>query len=280
MGREAGRYCRGTIGRNSPSVYSWASPEFKLDGIGRPQARRLLAGRTQAASRFAIARCGAPGLAVRMKRLLALLLALGLVHRALAGGDVAEIRAKAEQNDPVAQKDLGILYANGTGVPKDSAEAVKWLRRAAEQGNAPAQKNLGLMYANGTGVAKDSAEAVKWFRKAAEQGYPKALFRMGAAYESGVGVPRDSTEALKWFRKAAERGDAATLAYLGQMHTKGTGGVPVDLVRAHTWLSIAAAKGHENARDTLVKLEAEMTAGQITEARQLARAYFDGMPGK
>ena len=236
--------------------------------------------RTGAASGFAIAHGGGSGPIVRMKRPLALLLALGLVHRALAGGDVAEIRARAEQNDAVAQKDLGILYANGTGVPKDSVEAVKWLRRAAEQGNAPAQKNLGLMYANGTGVAKDSAEAVRWFRQAAEQGYPKALFRMGAAYDTGVGVPQDRAEALKWFRRAAERGDAATLAYLGQMHTKGTGGVPVDLVRAHTWLSIAAAKGHDKARDTLVKLEAEMSAGQITEARQLARAYFDGMQGK
>ena len=62
------------------------------------------------------------------------------------------------------------MYANGLGVAKDEAEAVKWYRKAAEQGNAYGQNNLGKMYANGLGVAKDEAEAVKWFRKAAEQG--------------------------------------------------------------------------------------------------------------
>ena len=40
----------------------------------------------------------------------------------------------------------------------------------AEKGNAPAQFNLGLMYDNGRGVPKDEAEAVKWYRKAADQG--------------------------------------------------------------------------------------------------------------
>ena len=43
------------------------------------------------------------------------------------------------------------MCANGIGVPKNDAEAVKWFRLAAEQGLARAQHNLGLMYANGTG---------------------------------------------------------------------------------------------------------------------------------
>lgn len=34
------------------------------------------------------------------------------------------------------------------------------LRKAAEQGNAEAQFNLGLMYANGIGIPKDGKEAV------------------------------------------------------------------------------------------------------------------------
>ena len=36
----------------------------------------------------------------------------------------------------------------------------------AEQGDASAQFNLGLMYANGEGVLKDDAEAVRWYQLA------------------------------------------------------------------------------------------------------------------
>ena len=46
---------------------------------------------------------------------------------------------------------------------KDDVEAVKWYRRAAEQNDAMAQSNLGGCYAKGQGVAKDEMEAVKWY---------------------------------------------------------------------------------------------------------------------
>lgn len=45
---------------------------------------------------------------------------------------------------------------------------------AAEQGDPVAQYNLGNMYANGRGVPKDDGNALAWFRKAAEQGQPNA----------------------------------------------------------------------------------------------------------
>ena len=57
---------------------------------------------------------------------------------------------------------LGVMYANGRGVLKDEAEAVRWYRLAAEQGHAGAQYNLGLMHAKGEGVLKDSVLAHMW----------------------------------------------------------------------------------------------------------------------
>ena len=38
-------------------------------------------------------------------------------------------------------------------------QAVEWFRLAADQGDASAQFNLGVMYANGTGVGQDSIDA-------------------------------------------------------------------------------------------------------------------------
>ena len=37
---------------------------------------------------------------------------------------------------------------------------------SAEAGEAAAMFNLGVMYENGQGVPKDAAEAVRWFHKA------------------------------------------------------------------------------------------------------------------
>jgi TPR repeat protein len=40
---------------------------------------------------------------------------------------------------------LGVMYANGDGVPQDFAEAAKWFRKAADQGDTEAQSNLKLL---------------------------------------------------------------------------------------------------------------------------------------
>ena len=53
---------------------------------------------------------------------------------------------------------------------KDDAQALAWFRKSADQGYALAQVSLGVIYAEGLGVPKDDAQAVAWFRKAADQG--------------------------------------------------------------------------------------------------------------
>ena len=41
-----------------------------------------------------------------------------------------------------AQLNLGLIYAQGQGVPQDYKEAIKYFRLSAEQGNADAQMVL------------------------------------------------------------------------------------------------------------------------------------------
>jgi TPR repeat protein len=90
------------------------------------------------------------------------------------GVDVAEMTRKAEQGYAIAQYNLGVMYANGRGVPKDYVEAVKWWSKAAEQGHAAAQYNLGSMYDNGEGVPEDDAEAYAWWNVAEAGGHKSA----------------------------------------------------------------------------------------------------------
>ena len=61
----------------------------------------------------------------------------------------------AEQGDAKAQFSMGVMYAQGQGVPQDYNAAAQWYRRAAEQGDAVAQSILDAMYAMGQNVPPD-----------------------------------------------------------------------------------------------------------------------------
>jgi TPR repeat protein len=74
------------------------------------------------------------------------------------------LRPFAAQGDAIAQFDLGMMYRQGNGVPKDQREAAKWIRAAAELGYANAQSVLGDMYRFGSGVSSSFKEAQKWKR--------------------------------------------------------------------------------------------------------------------
>ncbi len=76
-------------------------------------------------------------------------------------------RPLAEDGDPKAQYQLGVMYYRGEGVRQSYDEAAEWYRRAAEGGDADAQFNLGLMYANGIGLDRDYVSAHVWFTLAA-----------------------------------------------------------------------------------------------------------------
>ena len=79
---------------------------------------------------------------------------------------------RANAGSREAQNKLGVIYADGTLVPVDHAEAAKWYRLSAEQGHAIAQYNLGLAYATGKGVPEDFVEAYGWLSIAVAGGGP------------------------------------------------------------------------------------------------------------
>ena len=52
----------------------------------------------------------------------------------------------------------------------DYDTALREFRLLAEQGHAQAQVNLGIMYSQGRGVPKDTVQAYRWYTLAANQG--------------------------------------------------------------------------------------------------------------
>jgi TPR repeat protein len=159
-------------------------------------------------------------------------------------------RVDAEQGNPAAEYDQGLVELLGQGVPQDYVKAAQWFRKAAEQGHVDAQYNLGVMYALGEGVPQDYAQAAQWFRGPAEQGNTDAQSRLGSAYANGEGVPQDYAQAAKWYRKAAAQGDIPAQNNLGAMYTDGEG-VSQDYAQAVRWYQAAAEEGSTAAQYNL-----------------------------
>lgn len=72
---------------------------------------------------------------------------------------------------------------------------------------------------------------------------------------------------------AAQTGAPDALFELGMLYATGRD-VDADLVVAHKWFNLAAARGNESARTYRVELSREMSADQIAEAQKLAREWL------
>ncbi len=70
------------------------------------------------------------------------------------------------------------------------------------------------------------------------------------------------------------RGSIAALYDLGVAFSTASHGVAADLVEAHKWFNIAAARGHEEAAWCRADVAEEMTAREIAEAQRRAREWL------
>ncbi|MEM9311014.1 MAG: hypothetical protein AAGA34_06160 [Pseudomonadota bacterium] len=73
---------------------------------------------------------------------------------------------------------------------------------------------------------------------------------------------------------SAARGNVSAFFDLGVVYSTGSGGVPSDLIEAHKWFNIAAARGHEDAAVCRADVSDEMTAREIAEAQRRARQWL------
>lgn len=210
-----------------------------------------------------------------------------LIGFAAEANDYVEVatwsRRLAELGNSFGQYEIGLLYAEGKGVPRDQTQALGWLQRAAsqhdftaglarkyleqlknpgptptppgfdairrkaEEGDAEAQNKLGELYRDAKGALKDDAQAVAWFRKAAEQGYAAAESNLADIYLEGKGVPLDQELSVYWLRRAAEHGDASSEVALSRVYFNGMFGVQRDDALGLRWLTRAADAGYAAA---------------------------------
>lgn len=80
------------------------------------------------------------------------------------------------------------------------------MKRYAEQGNPRAQTNLGVMYRDGEGTSIDYKQALLWAKKAADQNYPDGQYLLGSLYVTGDGGKDDYKKGIALVRLAAKNG--------------------------------------------------------------------------
>jgi hypothetical protein len=193
---------------------------------------------------------------------------------------VASLLQSAEKGDAVAQKNLGVIYHNGQGVPQNDGLAVTWSRKAAEQGNPDAENNLASAYYLGQGVGQDYTQALHWYREAAEQGDPPAQNSLGSMYHDGQGVPQNYAQALYWFHKGAEEGYAPAQVNLGISYYHGQG-VPRDYADAYFWLALAASEkvnggvNNEDIKRWRDDAASHLTPTELAQVQERMRKWID-----
>jgi TPR repeat protein len=118
---------------------------------------------------------------------------------------LTELSAEAKREKPEAMHLLGMMYAEGLGVQRDDAQALKLFEKAAGAGYAPSQGMLGMFYAQGRNVVRDNAKSVEWTRRAAENGDALSQYMMGVRSLDGLGMTKNPEDAVSWFGGAAEQ---------------------------------------------------------------------------
>ena len=85
----------------------------------------------------------------------------------------------------------------GGGVTKDVQKALALFKKASIGGHPKAATELGSVYFNGTGVPKDWAAAAQWYEIGADRGDAWAAAKLAFIYSKGPANLRDMDKAVR-----------------------------------------------------------------------------------
>ena len=197
----------------------------------------------------------------------------------------------AEQNDVIAQYNLGVIYEKGQYVRQDIDKAIYYYTLAAKQNDPNAQFNLGLIYANEFDIRQDLIEAIHYLSLAASQNHPQAQaqieliyseneylrrrpsydpendFILGLAYERGDSLDRDISKAIYYYSRAAKNNHKESMFSLGLLYYDGEY-IQKDISKAIYYFSLAANQNEPISQSILgsIYYEGEYVKRDVNKA--------------
>jgi uncharacterized protein len=166
-------------------------------------------------------------------------------------------KAAAQAGDTQGMWQLYGAHNNGNwGVPKDDAEAIRWVRTAAELGDIRAMNALASEHQRGSRVPRDEVAAMSWWRRAADAGDGEAMTKVAYGYLNGTGgVPRNVAEGVRWTRAAVDAEEVEAASWLAGWYENGERGFARNPTEATAiWRRLARSANPETADAALYML--------------------------
>ncbi len=202
---------------------------------------------------------------------------------------VSSLQYAAEHGHGFALWQLGRMYEEGDGVPRDRYRAFEYFQRFADTHAddhpaiprsrfvADAFVSLGQYYLAGipdTPVLPSPERARRMFYHAASYfGDPEAQYQLAMLYLEGKGVGRDARRAVPWLVLAANKGHYKSQALLGRILFKGEHGVRQP-ANGLMWLTIAC-DGPGGSVPEITALRENAFKQATDQERQLALALLE-----
>ncbi|MEN3931770.1 tetratricopeptide repeat protein [Microvirga sp. W0021] len=181
--------------------------------------------------------------------------------------------AAAEKGSAKAINRVGLMHFRGEGVLQDYKTAASMICKAADLGDRDAAYNCAGLYLEGKGVTKDTTKAVSYYEKSANAGHIGALNSLGFLYTNGNDtVKQDFAKAKNYFEKAAAQGNPVGLFEMARMYENGQS-VSKDLVKAHVYYNLAAARQLPSAPAALERISAQLSATDLEKAQTEAKNW-------
>ncbi|HRI63110.1 MAG TPA: serine/threonine-protein kinase, partial [Polyangium sp.] len=184
-----------------------------------------------------------------------------MAPRLCAPDDLADCTKQCERNHAGSCFALGMMYANGAGIPRDDVRGTVYFKLACDHGHMIACHTLGQMREKGKGGAVDFAEAARLYTLSCNGGDAQSCNAIARMYDDGMGMPKDDVRAAEFFRKSCDRGYSTGCANLGNSFQQGLG-VPVNVSEAR--------KLYEKGCD----------GGSVAACGNLGSLYMDGIDVK
>jgi TPR repeat protein len=178
-----------------------------------------------------------------------------------------------------AYQRISEMYEKGDELPKDDAQALRWLKKAADRGPG-AKVVLAMRYLNGPEAVQHYSEAFELCKAAEAESeayrfvYPPAVNCIAGIYRRGLGVNTNPSEAIKWYQKAAPH-NAQAAHELAGMYATGEG-TKLDRPEAFMMFFQAASFGMKDARQEALAVWQNMdTSEQRKTADKIRKRRLD-----
>ena len=150
----------------------------------------------------------------------------------------------ADDKNPKALHELGLIYFNGDGIAKNINQAMEYFQKASDLGNLESTYTLGKIYLSDKTKYYDPKKAYNSFVEAANKNHSKSQLMIGRFLLIGEIISIDYEKALHYFKLASKQKEYNANCYIAYMYAGGLGVFP-NFGRAHVFAKDQYEKGNK-----------------------------------